>query len=103
MREGRCNQKHYKTQFPDSAAGAIFRASDETRVTERGRSMRFRVDINRPPSGRKEKESLVSVTQNGFRVINAAKRMQRNRAWMRDSGQLNKCCTIHHSNHEICV
>jgi len=32
--------------------------------------MRFQVDINRLPREYKGKESLVSVTQNGFRVIN---------------------------------
>lgn len=42
------------------------------RVTERGRSMRFQVDISRLPRQHKGKESLVSVTQNGFRVINTA-------------------------------
>lgn len=31
-RNGR--QKHYKTQFPDSAAGAIFRCEREVRVAE---------------------------------------------------------------------
>lgn len=72
------SQKHYKTQFPGAAAGAIFRASERTtdRVTERGRanrgegggsSMRFSSTSIGRTMVQRGRIPLVSAAQNGFR------------------------------------
>lgn len=66
----RCSQKHYKTQFPDAAAGAIFRTSEKRGWPSAGVQCVFRSTSIGCRANTKGRESLVSVTQNGFRVIN---------------------------------
>lgn len=75
------------------AAGAIFRLRERRGWPSGPGSMRFSAprhqSVARPHKG---KESLVSVTQNGFRVINAGRDLARRRR-MRDSARsaVNKC------------
>lgn len=64
-----------KRNFRAVAAGAIFRPRARSEGDRTRWTFNDVLDINRLPRARhKGKESLVSVTQNGFRVINAAKR-----------------------------
>lgn len=78
--EGHRSQKHYKTQFPGSTAGAIFRASERRGWLNARRAFNAFSARHQSVTARehKGKESLVSVTQNGFHVINASKRTLRN-------------------------
>lgn len=66
-REGR--QKHYKTQFPGWLLERFFVANEKWGWPNAGRSMRFRVNINRPPCEHK-REGIVSISD--------AKRLPRN-------------------------